>query len=70
MAVSIDEAGQAGGTTELFRSGFPRFSEGQVYAVSHDGQRILGGLRPPPPTFGAVQVIVNWPARLRNRQTG
>ena len=75
LAVSIDSAGQVGETKELFRGGIPRFSDGQVYAVSDDGQRILGGSgaisgggeRQPHPAPGPLHVLLNWPAGLRRR---
>jgi Tol biopolymer transport system component len=51
----------------LFRLGAPRFSPGQVYAVSRDGERILvtdrgrpqQGVSPP------INVALNWPATLQ-----
>lgn len=69
FAVSIDSAGQAGETTELFYAGVPRFSDGQIYAVSNDGQRILGGGGPGPSRSAVrpLRVLLNWPAGVRNR---
>jgi len=70
LAVSIDAAGKAGETTELFRGGMLRFGDGQMYAVSNDGQRILGGggTRQPRSALGPLRVLMNWPARVPNRQ--
>ena len=69
FAVSIDSAGQAGETTQLFYAGVPRFSDGQIYAVSNDGQRFLGGGGPGPSrsAVGPLHVLLNWPAGVRNR---
>jgi Tol biopolymer transport system component len=77
LAVPIDSAGRAGEATELFRGGLPRFSDGQVYGVSNDGQRILGGggagsgsTRELPTSTRALRVLLNWPTALRRRQSG
>jgi eukaryotic-like serine/threonine-protein kinase len=69
FAVSIDSAGQVGETTTLFYAGLPRFSDGQIYAVSNDGQRILGGGGPrvSQSAAGPLRVLLNWPAGVRNR---
>jgi len=74
VAVSIDSASQVGDTAELFRGGMLRFSDGRVYAVSNDGQRILGGgvaisggAGQPQSALGPLHVLLNWPAGLRRR---
>ncbi|MEO5822757.1 MAG: protein kinase [Vicinamibacteraceae bacterium] len=68
-AVAIDPSGHAGEPTELFRPSAPRFSEGQIYAVSNDGQRILGGGgRLSPSVAGPLRVLMNWPAKARLRR--
>lgn len=69
IAVPIDLAGriESGAPHALFRAGAPRFSIGQIYASTKDGQRFLVNARPQIPLATPLTVVVNWMATLRNR---
>lgn len=49
----------------LFRAGGPRFSDGQIYSVTSNGDRFLINGRPQRPSLEPLTVIVNWPTILR-----
>ena len=67
MAVPIDATGQfsAGVPQALFPTGAPTISNGQVYAVTKDGQRFLVNARPPASSVAPLTVVVNWTTAIQ-----
>ncbi len=54
---------EGGAPRVLFRTGAPRFNNGQIYAVTKDGNRFLVTGRPQKSVNDPLTVVVNWDAR-------
>jgi hypothetical protein len=67
MAVPIAATGQfeAGVPKALFLTGARRFTPGQIYAVTKDGQRFLVNARPQL-SSAPLTVVLNWTAAIQS----
>jgi dipeptidyl aminopeptidase/acylaminoacyl peptidase len=67
MAVSVNLSGgvDLGKPRPLFRAGAPRFSDGQIYAVTKNRERFLVNARPDRPVTEPLTIVMNWIAALR-----
>jgi Tol biopolymer transport system component len=67
MAVSVNLAKgvEVGKPRPLFRAGAPRFFDGQIYAVTKNGERFLVNARPERPVTEPLTIVINWTAALK-----